>query len=289
MDTNRIIPLHTGLNVPEPIELLPGHLLWLPVPQTMSSNSGVEEKTRPFIVLEPATVHRFGNGTCKPVTLTGVCGTSQQFLLQGRPHIEFYFGRQNKKTYAGPDLVRSIYCQGIEITEPTHKLSDADLTALREGLDQVLRPERWFRWPNWQYLPGQLWNIKTPGFSGTAMILLRRGQFIAQDEYHAAPWDENHKSRNYAPFLALAFRLSGKVTTTRNVGWNHVEVIPINHGTLKAGTRCSEPSEFSGQTALNILNLLRAKVGVGPLDKTTQMRSAHNIFSWLFYLRRYTL
>ena len=289
MDTNRIALFPKGLVQPEPIELQPGHVLWLSLPQTLSTNAAVEEKTRPFIVMEKAIVHRLGNGVCKPVTLTGVCGTSQAFLLEGRPHISFVLGKQGKTTHAGPDLVRSIHCQGIVINEPTLRIAEKQVAELRDGLDRVLRPEGWFSWPDGKFLPGQLWQVNTPGFSGTAMILLRRGRFIVHDEFPAAPIDRDHiKRQNNAPFLALAFKTSGKVTTTRGVGWHQVEVIPIHHTTLMAGTRCSEPSEFSGQTALNILNLLRGKMGLKPLDQATKMRSAHNILSWLFYTRRLT-
>lgn len=287
MSSNRIVPYSTGSVSLEPIELQAGHVLWLPLPQTLSGTGGVEEKTRPFVVCEPTTIHRFNNGICKPISLTGVCGTSQSFLVDGRPHVSFSVGRSGKTTYASADLVRTIYCEGMRIEEPGYKLTQSDVEILQRGLDQVLRPERKFSWPDGKFVPGQLWKINTAGFSGTAMILLRRGRFVPDEEI--AYQGRSSTTTSYAPFLAVAFRQAEKITTLRGIGWNQVEIVPIHHATLMSGERCFQPSELSEQSAVAVLNILRRKMGLTTIDSNTKMRSANNILSWFLYIRRFGL
>jgi hypothetical protein len=88
---------------PLPCALHRGDVVFVTLPQTLGGD--VTQKKRPVVVLN-SHIGFFTNGRgfpIKPVSFMAVDGTTQQHLVDGRPHIAFEIPNSGKMTYSLTD------------------------------------------------------------------------------------------------------------------------------------------------------------------------------------------
>lgn len=245
-----------------------GDIVWLQLPQDLAAANdprAVTHKTRPFIILnERINLCLDHRGHCiRSEKLIGVDGTSQDWLVEGRPHVAFTMDGKNKQTYALLDSLRTVDSHHqrfahVDILPPSHQMQ------LATGLDNVLRPEQRFylkRWYNNKLLPGEIWNFEVPTRHGTAMVLLRRGQFFTDGYDEGGRNDSDsrqHKSR-FTPYLVAAFR-QAEIKTLRGISWKEVDVMALHERSF-----VNQQHSLTEETVGIFLNNLRARIGLLPI------------------------
>jgi hypothetical protein len=272
-----------------------GDVVWLDLAQNLSSERSMDPrafKSRPFIILNDVVNYRIDeHGHCtEPQTLLGVDATSQNFLVDGRPHMSFRIPGESKTTFALIDSVRTVTCQACSL-EPAYRLSEGELEALHEGLDKVLQPEGRFylKWFGRKIMPGHIWSIKTLANPEPtpALVLLRRGRFIPTDDLqYSSPelcGDQYPTGVKFSqtPYLLASFRQAGKITTLRGIRWADVNIIAVNEQSF-----VRQQGEITTETVSILLNNLRERTGLLPIAYRSPV--IKDMLNWLplMFLRR---
>ena len=158
-----------------------GDVLWLKTPQTLAPlhrAQDLSDKVRPFIVLSSAEIRTDHNSIAtQDRPLLGVNCTSQDFLVEGRPHISFTLQGQSKTTYALLDSIRNVGT--IQQSMVCHdRLSSSEQETLLEKLDEIIRPEKRFYLRDFvnfkkPIMPGQIHRIKTIDTDGPRTCVVK--------------------------------------------------------------------------------------------------------------------
>lgn len=267
-----------------------GDIVWLRLPQSLAPLHVAQqqpEKTRPFIVLAPATIavdHNYRATQDRPIF--GMDCTSQDFLVEGRPHLEFHMhGHSNKTTYALLDSVRDIGSmdQNLRVND---WLEGEDFDDLNEGLSNVLRPEQRFYLSTFfnskrGVLPGGIHRIKTINADGEALVLLKRGKFICSDNVeNSSDIDLSTQKARHTPYLVAYFKKATGVTTLRGITWNDIQIMAVQERDIHESV-----GKIETQSMANVLNLLRKRSGLQPIQYKTPIFKHFASFAPLARLR----
>ena len=246
-----------------------GDILWLKTPQTLAhidQAKTLSDKVRPFIALSPAEIKIDHN--CLAVQdrpLFGVNCTSQDFLVEGRPHVKFTLTGQNKTTYALMDSVRNLGTQGQSM-RCKDWLSDEDLAELQNGLDKIIRPEqRFFIKDLFNFkksiLPGQVHHIETVDAKGPALILLKRGKFVVNNDIECSEdFNKTSHETRFTPYLVLYFHNTKWQGTLRGIHPNNIRITSVHERDIH-----QKLGQIEDKNVENIINQIRRNSGLKPI------------------------
>lgn len=246
-----------------------GDVVWLPLPQTLSTAADLchrTEKTRPFLILQKKTNLRVDTNDCclEDVNLIGVDTTSQETLIEKRPHVPYHIPGSPKDSFALLDSVRTVPAKGERI-RVAYSFKPEERALLAEGLDTVLKPEQRFFLRSLfnskkGALPGQIWTIELPtGHTNPptreadAMVLLRRGRFYL---------DENEAGQTrFTPYLAMVFPDRFKAGEVRGLRWEDMSLVSIHERSF-----LYQVGQLTDETVGIMLNTLRSRAGLQPIE-----------------------
>lgn len=260
-----------------------GDVLWLKVPQMLSAANQLAEtsfKKRPFLVLQKATMRVDENDNCIDNThLLGVTATSQEFLVEGRPHVRFDIPHQHKHTYAYLDSLCNLPANGEQI-KIAYTFKREQRQELSDGLNTVLQPEKRFflkRIFN-KCMPGEVWRVQiatgdahNPLQEADALVMLRRGKFFK------SPSEESGDTR-FTPYMVAVLPGNFNAQDLRGMRWDDVRLVPLHDRSLKA-----KVGELTDETVSILLNTLRQRVGVQPIVYERPL--VRHIFTWFNPIR----
>ncbi len=259
----------------------------------MEAQGAVTEKIRPFIVLnDRINLVLDGRGVCiKSERIIGVSGTRRSDLVEGRPSVAFTLNGSGKTTHAFLDSLRTVDSLHQKVRH-AETISAADQEVLTAGLDSILHPEqRFFLRPFFRgiFLPGEIWNFKIPTQPdiGTAMIILKRGQFFVDGhEAGGRTLDDlsRHKHR-HTPYLVAVFPPSENLQSLRGITWSKIRLMALQE---KAFVK--QAGAMNEDTVAIFLNNLRQRIGLPEVTyKRPSVKSGANMFMGRTFLRLFGL
>lgn len=276
-----------GFMVPQAqLRLTRGDVVWMSVPQTLASQSSYEaqqSKRRPVVVLDAQVdIPLNAQQACaQRIPFLATDGTSQSWLVEGRPHVALTLPRaaQAKTTYTLLDSVRTVEAEIGDRLDLAYHLSNDEMLALSQGLDRVLRPEQQFflsRLFRQASLPGQIKRIDAPALKGSGLVLLKRGQFpIFNDGLAHADTDIDGAHLKDVPCLVAMFPQQFDQRTLRGLKWADLKLVAVHERFLR-----EKQGVFTDNTVGIMLNTLRRAVGVPPIPYVLPSIKHRNTIFW---------
>lgn len=265
--------------------IYPGSVLWFDgMPQTLAPSERLHEtgqvtKRRPAVALKKLMVKvDLGNICTEDAYLPIINSTSQEHLTEGRPGIECSISKHNDRiSHFWFDTLQSLPLKGERI-EIAYSMTGEERTALTQGLDQVLQPERRFFLKQLFNakrggMPGQVWTIEIPSDDPQnpvrevdALVLLRRGPFFINE-------DETGHVR-FTPYLVAVLPGPFKAADMRGLSWRDIRLMAVHERSLRYPV-----GKLTDETVGILLNTLRRDVNLPAI--TYQQPLLRHLFLWL--------
>ena len=256
------------------VELKRGDVVWLKLPQTLAPIEVAKDqpfKIRPFLVLnESLPLQTDPNGICtQSRKIIGIDCTSKNYLVDGRPHHSFSMpgsDRTGTTTYTMVDGLREVtsYAQKLRVA---FRLPTEQMAEVAQDLASALQPEQKFFLAGLfnrraAFMPGEIWRIKTISASGEALVLLRRGPFVASENVEdSCNLDRSRQSIRKSPYVVAFFTKATDVKTLRGMSWNDMQIMAVQENCFEERT-----ATLSAATSANLMNAVRKIVGLSPFE-----------------------
>lgn len=256
------------------IELKRGDVAWLKLPQTLASLEVARDlpyKIRPFLIMnESLPLQTDHNSLCKQNRkIIGIDCTSKDYLVAGRPHLSFSMPGSERKgttTYTMVDGLREVSSYDQKLKVAFH-LSAEQMKDVAASLSAALQPEQRFFLSGLfnrrsAFMPGEIWRINTINASGEALILLRRGAFVASENVEdSRNLDRARQSIRKSPYIIAFFPKAQGVKTLRGMTWNDMQIMAVQENCFIEKTASLMPA-----TSANLMNAVRKVVGLPPFE-----------------------
>lgn len=255
-------------------ELKRGDVVWLKLPQTLAPLEVAKSqpfKIRPFLILnESLPLQTDPNGICRQDRkIIGIDCTSKDYLVTGRPHHSFALPGSDKNgttTYTMVDGLREVssYDQKLRVV---FRLPAEQMTEVSRDLSTALQPEQKFFLAGLfnrraAFMPGEIWRINTISASGEALVLLRRGPFVASETVEdSRNLDRSCQTVRKSPYAVAFFKNATGVKTLRGMSWNDLQIMAVQENCFECKTGDLRP-----QTSASLMNAVRKVVGLQPFD-----------------------
>lgn len=256
------------------VELKRGDIAWLKLPQTLAPLEVAREqpfKIRPFLIMnESLPLQTDQNGVCtQSRKIIGIDCTSKDYLVTGRPHLSFSMpgkDRSGTTTYTMVDGLREVSSYEQKLKVVYHLAAD-QMTAMTQSLSAALQPEQKFFLSGLfnrraAFMPGEIWRINTISAKGEALVLLRRGAFVASENVEdSRNLDRTRQAIRKSPYIVAFFPKATGVKTLRGMTWNDMQIMAVQENCFEERTASLMPA-----TSANLMNAVRKVVGLPPFE-----------------------